>query len=162
MTISNELFLAILSMDSYNRGYGAGIEGLSQAPGTQIGTATIGGNAETDLLSGAAQSAGFYALSYSWNGQTVISYRGTDKIGALGGGNGASDFWRGWITGAGVLVPGGQAQLAVDFYNGVTGGNVLAGVSGGAVLTGHSLGGGLAGFVGSFTNDYTQMFDNMP
>jgi hypothetical protein len=31
MTISSELFMAILSMDSYNRGYNAGIEdgGLS-------------------------------------------------------------------------------------------------------------------------------------
>lgn len=26
MTISSELFLAILAMDSYNRGYGAGID----------------------------------------------------------------------------------------------------------------------------------------
>lgn len=44
MTISKELYLAILSMDAYNRGYGAGIadggkadtDGLGEA-GSQIG-----------------------------------------------------------------------------------------------------------------------------
>ncbi len=41
MTISNELMYAILSMDAYNRGYGAGIAGLSDAKDTAIGTATI-------------------------------------------------------------------------------------------------------------------------
>ena len=156
MTISNELFFSILSMDAYNRGYSPGIEGLG-GENSQIGTAIIGKSSSQLLDSGADVSAGFYALSYTWNGQTVISYRGTDNIGALGGGNGASDFWRGWITGAGVLVPGGQAQLAVDFYNSVTGGNVLAGVSGGAVLTGHSLGGGLAGRVSANDNCLTEV-----
>jgi hypothetical protein len=42
------------------------------------------------------------------------------------------------MTGAGHLVPGGQAQLAINFYNSAASGNVI--------LTGHSLGGGLAGF----------------
>ena len=40
MTISKDLFLSILSMDAYNRGYNPGIEGLSDAPGTRIGNAT--------------------------------------------------------------------------------------------------------------------------
>lgn len=40
MTITPELFLAILSMDAYNRDYGAGIEGLG-GEGSQIGTATL-------------------------------------------------------------------------------------------------------------------------
>ncbi len=31
MAISNDLMLALLSMDSYNRGYGAGINGLGGA-----------------------------------------------------------------------------------------------------------------------------------
>lgn len=30
MSISQELFLSILAMDSYNRGYGAGISSLSE------------------------------------------------------------------------------------------------------------------------------------
>ena len=29
MTISKDLFLAILSMDAYNRGYGTGLAGLN-------------------------------------------------------------------------------------------------------------------------------------
>ena len=41
MTISKDLFLSILSMDAYNRGYNSGIDDLSDAPGTQIGNATI-------------------------------------------------------------------------------------------------------------------------
>lgn len=39
MTISRDLFLAILSMDSYHRGYGAGVT-FSQ-PSSQIGKAQI-------------------------------------------------------------------------------------------------------------------------
>jgi hypothetical protein len=137
--MTNDLFLAILAMDSYNRGYDPGME----VTGAQIGNATLG-LSSTDTAAGTPDgvTVGFYALSYSWNGQTVISYRGTDDT--LGLGDGASDLWRGWITGAGALVPGGQAQLAVDFCNNVTGANVMAGTSGGgAILTGHSLGGGL-------------------
>ena len=95
MTISKDLFLAILSMDAYNRGYGAGIsndgeddfDGLGHLQGQQIGLARIGKNAQDDLDEGAAQAAGFYALAYDITGNgygdlaagdTVISYRGTD------------------------------------------------------------------------------------
>jgi hypothetical protein len=31
MAVSKDLYLALLSMDSYNRGYGAGIDGLGDA-----------------------------------------------------------------------------------------------------------------------------------
>lgn len=31
MTISSDLFMSILSLDAYNRGYGAGISGLGGA-----------------------------------------------------------------------------------------------------------------------------------
>jgi Ca2+-binding RTX toxin-like protein len=161
MSVSNELLLSILAMDAYNRGYDPGI--LLDANASGIGTATIRADSTSVLGFDVTSGAGFYALSYTWNGQTVISYRGTDNIDAFAYGDGASDLWRGWITGAGALVPGGQAQLAVDFYNYVTGANVMAGASGGgAILTGHSLGGGLAGFIGSFTHDQTLIFDNMP
>jgi hypothetical protein len=143
--------LSILAMDAYNRGYDPGITGLSDDVRTKMGNATIVARSSS-LPGGDEVSAGFYALSYTWNGQTVISYRGTDDITGIG--PGASDLWRGWITGAGLLVPGGQAQLAIDFYNNAASGNVI--------LTGHSLGGGLAGFVGSFTHDPTLIFDHMP
>ena len=83
MTISKDLFLSILSMDAYNRGYNPGIEGLSDAPGTRIGNATI---LNANIPQG-SQAASFYALSYTIGagvdgiapGTTVISYRGTDE-----------------------------------------------------------------------------------
>ncbi len=79
MTISRELMLAILSMDSYNRGYGVGVEGLDEEG--QIGNATI---IPTPSQTG-WQAAGFYAIAYDMTGvagfaagERVISYRGTD------------------------------------------------------------------------------------
>ncbi|MEX3012041.1 hypothetical protein [Hoeflea sp. TYP-13] len=112
MTISKELFLAILSMDSYNRGYNAGlgdgqnvvngsdIDGLGDAIGTAIGTAEISAKSPSDADSDEYE-AGFYAVAYTisgsvdipeLNGETVISYRGTDEI---FGGEGGSDAWNG-------------------------------------------------------------------
>lgn len=95
MAISQDLMLAILSMDTYNRGYGAGVSdgnhvvdgidhGLGDAINTQIRTATISSFSSSDPNSDAV-AAGFYAIAYTWNGQTVISYRGTDtgSFGAL-------------------------------------------------------------------------------
>jgi Enoyl-(Acyl carrier protein) reductase len=156
MSISKELFLSILAMDSYNRGYGAGIAGLGGG-GSGVGTAIVGGD---EFLPNGAAAAGFYAAVYNTQYGTVISYRGTDNV--LGLGAGVGDLWNGWITGTGTLVNSEQAALAVEFYNSVTGGNVESGVSGGAILTGHSLGGGLAGFVASLTHDQAYVFDNMP
>jgi len=80
MSISDDLFLAILAMDSYNRGYGAGIAGLSDQVDTAIGTATVRKRLQdvSDTFVPEAQAAGFYAIAYDWNGQTVISYRGTE------------------------------------------------------------------------------------
>jgi len=80
-----DLFLAILAMDSYNRGAGAGIDGLSSEAGTTIGTATIGIDSSDD--SGVAEDAGFYAIAYTLDeavgdlaaGTVIISYRGTDN-----------------------------------------------------------------------------------
>jgi hypothetical protein len=76
MPMNENVFRAILAMYSYNRGYGAGVNGLSQTVGTTIGNATIIANAEDD--NGVAQAAGFYASAYRWNGTDVISYRGTN------------------------------------------------------------------------------------
>lgn len=99
MTISKELFLAILSMDAYNRGYWAGIviEGDDASGGTtHIGGATISFNLEDADMVAPAQTAGFYAVAYTMGssgdvpdelrGRTVIFYRGGDPA-ALG-------FWR--------------------------------------------------------------------
>ena len=96
MSISRELFLAILSMDSYNRGYGSGLgaepDGLGSTSdgSSQVGAAAVSFNLEDAGISQAAQSAGFYAVAYevsAGEGLTedtvLISYRGTDAPAAL-------------------------------------------------------------------------------
>jgi hypothetical protein len=40
--MNKDLFLAILAMDSYNRGYGTHLTGLSSTRGTLVGNAEIG------------------------------------------------------------------------------------------------------------------------
>ena len=101
MTISKDLFLAILSLDSYNRGYHSGIsdEGQDDTDGlgevVQIGLATSKKNSGLlldDNGNRLDQAAGFYAISYKIDdgskitglntnfnlGDTIIAYRGTD------------------------------------------------------------------------------------
>lgn len=78
MTVSPELMHAILSIDSYNRGYDSGVV----VDGDAIGTATVTARDTyvDDTEYAAWQAAGFYAVAYQWNGETVISYRGTDVL----------------------------------------------------------------------------------
>jgi Lipase (class 3) len=142
MGVSNELMLALLSMDSYNRGYGEGISGLGGV-GSQLGNANFSSQSATGSSS-AEVAVGFYASAYNWNGKTVISYRGTDNPSVFTNANGVSDVLNGWITAAGV--PNSSASLALQFYNSVTGSNYQAGPAANTVLTGHSLGGGMSGF----------------
>ena len=167
MSISQELMYAILSMDSYNRGYNTGIAGLSEASdgSVQIGTATVSYNLEDAQLSNAAQAAGFYAVAYQWNGDTIISYRGTDNnfsIPWTDDPEGGSDLWNGYGTGAGAPITE-QAKLAAEFFQAVTGtANGNPSTAGLATLIGHSLGGGLAGFIGALYKQNAFLFDNMP
>lgn len=94
MTISKDLFLATLSLDAYNQGYGERIEHGE----TVIGSAVF--NQGDD--SGEAQAAGFYAVAYDVGGSPVdgltdtivISYRGTDDFGLF---SPTSDIWNGWV-----------------------------------------------------------------
>jgi hypothetical protein len=107
MPISSELFLAILAMDSYNRGYNAGLGGPVDGLGKtgKIGNATIGQTSEILLdASGQRQdiTASFFAQSYTLTGsyasrsggpsliagEKIISYRGTDDLPSALGGNG--------------------------------------------------------------------------
>lgn len=81
MTMSRDLFLAILAMDSYNRGYNQSVGGLPEEG--SLGSATIVSRSEifgseADAVFQNWQDAGFYAIAYNWNGETIISYRGTD------------------------------------------------------------------------------------
>jgi hypothetical protein len=90
MTISKDLFLAILSMDAYNQGYNKGIDHGK----TQIGSATKKTDSTLVFTDPNAdpndtppdEAASFYAVAYDISGSgiaeldgtTVISYRGTD------------------------------------------------------------------------------------
>ena len=87
MTISKDLFLSILSMDAYNRGYNSGII-LDDAVGAKVGAASISKRIDDiDGFKDIAQAASFNAVAYDVDGAdidgldstTVISYRGTDK-----------------------------------------------------------------------------------
>jgi hypothetical protein len=141
----NELFTAVLAMDSYNQGPQAAVPNV----GSQIGDATLG-TISSD------PAAGFFATSYQWNGQIVVSYRGT----VLSGYTGLADILFGWTAGAGILTP--QVADAISFYDTATGSPITSGTQANVVLTGHSLGGGLAGLVGALTGDTAQIYDSMP
>ena len=81
-TISkDDLCRAVLAMDVYHRDYNAGIKPAYFASSTQIGTAMIGQNSKNLALTGGVQheSIGFFAQEYTWNGKTIIAYRGTDS-----------------------------------------------------------------------------------
>ena len=89
--MNRDLFLAILAMDAYNRGYAQGIAELDDFG--SIGKATVAQQSNTRPDSAEFQS-NFYAVAYDWNGEKVISYRGTDDLikdantgYALGGGS---------------------------------------------------------------------------
>jgi hypothetical protein len=153
--VDGDLFLSLLAMDSYNRGPGAGVANLPAISGqTQIGTGTV----SAQDISAAASAAGFYAISYSWNGKTVISYRGTD---ASSFGAAWADIWGGWTAGAG-FVDASQAGLAIEFFEAVTGSSAYTPAAPNVVLTGHSLGGGLAGLVSALSGAESLLFDHMP
>jgi hypothetical protein len=72
--MNRDVFLSLLALDAYNRGEGAALNGLTESGA--IGTATI-----REFQPGEQEgweAAGFYAIAYDWNGETVISYRGTN------------------------------------------------------------------------------------
>jgi Ca2+-binding RTX toxin-like protein len=164
------LMKAILAMDSYNRGYDEGIlfsEG-GNVINTQLGSATIVQQSDFQANTDGV-NAGFYALAYTYNGETVISYRGTDTPPDVDAAIAnwditelfTPDVWNGWFIGGLGNEQAEQARLAFQFYQEVVGGteNIYdEGVS----LTGHSLGGGLAGLVGGAYGHNAVMFDQMP
>lgn len=162
-----KVFLSILAMDSYNRGYGAGLRGLPVAANvTRLGNATIRTDSTIELGS-AAQSAGFYAIAYDWthDGKTerVVMYRGSDTFLTPDETNGGPDTYNGWGVGMGSPY-GPQARMAMQFYNAATGRDPTIMENGFAnvIVSGHSLGGGLAGLVGSLTGSQIVLFDPMP
>ena len=156
MSISNDLFMSILSMDAYNREYGAGIV----LGGSKIGDAEIKDHEASGLTPAeyqAWQATGFYAVAYDWNGQTVISYRGTNANTLM---NFVTDALNGYGLGGGYPY-NDQAWLAAEFFQAVTGTTNSDPRSANVVLTGHSLGGGLAGFIASIYGQDAYIFENM-
>ena len=73
--MNREVMLSLSALDSYNRGYGQTLGGLASSG--LIGDATI--QRQSNVTEGSSEvAAGFYAIAYDWNGETVISYRGTN------------------------------------------------------------------------------------
>ena len=148
-----DLIYAILTMDSYNRGYGSGITGLNDT-----GSSAKIGNYSIRATTGAERSgwfdAGFYAIAYKKGSETIIAYRGTDNKGfsdsdTIGGSDPNNGYGIAFgLTGNGPVTYGTQqGKLAAAFYRAVTG-NQDGATSGNVTVTGHSLGGGLAGYIG--------------
>jgi hypothetical protein len=146
---SNDVFLAVLAMDSYNRGYLTGLKALT---GTGIGTATI----VEDKVGDEEKAAAFYAVTYNWDSKTVISYRGTTfEVGE----NTAKDIWNGWRLGIG-FADASQPQYAKAYYEARTGLSIYnQSAPSNVILTGHSLGGGLAGFISSLTGAKANVYE---
>ena len=86
----NDLMLSILALDAYTRGERDKQALQHDESDLVIGNAIIDQQSHLNLpddrdvpfsdttVRPAAIEAGFGATSYSWNGQTVIAYRGTD------------------------------------------------------------------------------------
>lgn len=121
--MNRDVFLSLLALDAYNRGYGqnlllyAGDSTTDQnEAGRKIGEATILRDANDP--EGIAQAAGFYAIAYQLGSETIISYRGTnfESTVPLGGSVFdspiATDALSGWTLGAG-FEEASQGRLAV-------------------------------------------------
>lgn len=156
--MDSKVLAAILSIDSYNRGYNAGIDfnsydgngNIISIP-TQLASLSIISDSEslgTITVEGDVirrdQNVSFYGIAYqASSGEIIISYRGTDDPTLANN----ADILNGWVIGAGNITDN-QAELAFAFYNEVAN-NVYEGPNidphSSAVeisLTGHSLGGG--------------------
>ena len=126
LQLESDLMLAILAMDAYNRGYNSSLD-LDAIK--QIGQATVSADSSDKFNEVDTRNSGFYAVQYSWDGKTVLSYRGTDNDGVFAKPDkGASDIWSGWSIGAG-YANASQATWAEKFYKAVTGQEVDAAAS---------------------------------
>lgn len=159
---SSILMKAILSMDSYNRGYDAGINIAS----IQLGNAAIvtdSFNLGATIISGQIvrldRQSGFYAVAYDYNGSKIISYRGTDDFNSLADYSTSLDVGHGWLLGGGNYRVA-QGVMALQFYNSVAN-NPVDTRTPNISFTGHSLGGGLASYAAALYGKNADVFDSM-
>jgi hypothetical protein len=61
--MKRDLFLAILSMDSYNRTYCQHLTDLDDFEGVKLGNATIKSNSVSEVEN--SNASGFYAIAYT-------------------------------------------------------------------------------------------------
>jgi len=158
MSISKELFFAILAMDAYNRGADRKVE----VDGHSIGLTDI----TTDALDQDAirrsdwAASGFSAVTYEIGGgvdgvgfgETAISYRGTDDF---------PDLMYGWTMGTGYPAAW-QGELSIDVFEAVAGHGIYDENGAKPYVTGHSLGGGLSGFISLLSGAEGYGYDHMP
>ncbi len=79
--MNREVFLSLLALDSYNRGYGQNVlitDGDSTDDQDEIGRWIGSAQIIADDLTQHAKAVGFYAIAYKWGDETIISYRGTN------------------------------------------------------------------------------------
>lgn len=157
MSVSNELYYAVLAMDAYNRINRDDDPQALAVPGTAVGFATLRA-ADVRNQPDGYQNVGFFATAYDLNGEVVISYRGTDFQGGID--ELAADVFNGWIASFGTT-PSPQLAAAELFYETVAQRDVFEGAPN-IVLTGHSLGGGLAGYIGALNGSRAVLFNHMP
>lgn len=177
--MNDELFKAILSLDSYNRGYDAGIDLI----GIYIGNAQLideSVSLDTQTETARDQAIGFFAQAYAidlggGNTEISISFRGTNTwIEPMTGYTLPSllDMWHGWRLGNEPANPNSfiefygeslaaflasdtdaeQGMMAVEFYKYIVDTYTPTELyidNSSISLTGHSLGGGLAAFISS-------------
>ena len=98
-----DVFLSLLALDAYNRGYDSNVGNLPEKG--SIGLAGIREFQPREQLGW--QAAGFYAIAYNWNGERVISYRGTNLETdfstplAIFSSPAFKDIWNSWGLGGG-------------------------------------------------------------
>lgn len=164
MATSREIYLSVLALDAYNRGYNSGLT----VDGNQVGRAQV----VSDDFTLAQRDRGFYATAYDVSNvtslggaHTVVSYRGTDFSPAS---QLLADVIYGWAAAAGNFSSYSQVPMAIDFYESVVrdrtsqSGTIYEFDPAGVIATGHSLGGGLAGIVSSLAGGVGVGFDHMP
>lgn len=85
--MSRDVFLSLLALDAYNRGYDQGVlvqGGDSKAGQDEIGRFLGSAKIVEQQITTEAQAAGFYAIAYDLGDEVVISYRASSRQRTVG------------------------------------------------------------------------------